>query len=185
MSPSGDHDDGMDLFGRIDDVLEDPLLRRFVDEVRLAADGTAPVPSPALRALLEGGAQALGAEADEGDELAARRRRRLRIPAAVAALSVVGKIALGGGIAAAATAATTGAAIAGVLPGPIESVVATVVETVTPFSIDTGRRADPVPTVTVTLPDGSVIVVPQSSAPDRDRGTAPGNSGTKPSNPGG
>ncbi|MDQ3980006.1 MAG: hypothetical protein M3314_10700 [Actinomycetota bacterium] len=66
------------------------------------------------------------------------RRRSLRLIPRLAGLGLAAKVGLGLGVAA---ASVTGAGAAGVLPDPAQEVVATVVDTVTPFHIpESGSR---------------------------------------------
>jgi len=61
----------------------------------------------------------------------------MKIQGFLAGLGVVGKVALGVGVAA---AATTGAGAAGVLPGPVQHAVAKAVDAVSPFSMPDGEH---------------------------------------------
>ena len=60
----------------------------------------------------------------------------MKIKGLVAGLGIAGKVALGASLAA---AATTGAGAAGILPGPVQHVVASTVDAVTPFHLDDGQ----------------------------------------------
>ena len=61
----------------------------------------------------------------------------MKIQGFLAGLGVVGKLALGVGVAA---AATTGAGAAGVLPGPVQHAVSKAVDAVSPFSMPDGEH---------------------------------------------
>lgn len=151
MSGRGDYSDEMRNHRHFDDDAidaivagdtSDEVLGPFVDDVAYAASGPAPVPSRLLATML-----ATGLSTENGD-LPARaasnvtgpatqaaglpkRRKRMPIPQFIAGLSLFGKVALGVGVAAAATG---GAGAAGVLPGPVQHAVASSVDAVTPFS---------------------------------------------------
>ena len=139
MSASGDYPGEMaphpfdeEPEDSLDDLLADPdgdpVLGPFVVGLRRLATDPEPVPSPALAAVLTHGAPAVEQPLDE---LAARRRSKLMAPIrTVAGLSLAAKVALGVGVAA---AATTGAAAANVLPGPVQDGVAEVVSVASPF----------------------------------------------------
>jgi hypothetical protein len=100
-------------------------LTSFVEDVRAAA-GAVPTPSPALAAALAAG----GISINDDPPVAMWRKLQMKIQAFLAGLGVAGKVALGAGVAA---AATTGAAAAGVLPEPVQHAVASAVNTVSPF----------------------------------------------------
>jgi hypothetical protein len=101
-------------------------LSSFVDVVRAASEAV-PTPSPALAAAIAAG----GISSDEVPTIAPWRKLNMKIKGFLAGLSVAGKVALGFGVAA---AATTGAGAAGVLPGPVQHAFAKATEAVTPFS---------------------------------------------------
>ena len=122
-------------------------LSAFVNDVRMSGEAV-PTPSPALAAAL-----AMGFSTDKGASaitparnvhgparqvsgLPKWRTLRMRIKGLVAGLGIAGKVALGATFAA---AATTGAGAAGVLPGPVQHVVANTVGAVTPFHFDDGQ----------------------------------------------
>ena len=157
MSDFDDYSDEMALNSRTDAAIEaviadpsnDPLFGAFIDDARLVASATVPAVSPALALLLANGASrpapvSASAEAIGGIASAtatattSSRRRKMPIPAFLIALPFAAKIALGVGVAA---AATTGAGVAGVLPGPIQNVVATTVSAITPFEITDGTTS--------------------------------------------
>ncbi|MFN8025673.1 MAG: hypothetical protein U0W40_04730 [Acidimicrobiia bacterium] len=120
-------------------------LTAFVDDVRsAAATGPDPVPSAALAHVLT-----RGFSTDEGDLPATAasnangsaqqtaglpkwRSALMKTSQFVAGLSMAAKVALGAGVAVAATA--TGA-VAGVLPDPVQHAVADAVGSVTPFEL--------------------------------------------------
>jgi hypothetical protein len=156
--------------GAIDDLLrrgDDGALSAFVADARRAAQG-APAPSAALAAMLAG-----SISTDKGDLPATAasnvngpaspaqaaglpkwRNIRMKVKGFLAGLGIAGKLALGAGV---AFAATTGAGAAGVLPTPAQHVFASTVDAVTPFSVPDGAGhgpktdgdlADPVTTTT-------------------------------------
>ena len=104
----------------------DAALSSFVDDVRTASEAVPP-PSPALAAAIAAG----GISSDEVQSIAPWRKFNMKIKGFLAGLSVAGKVALGVGVAA---AATTGAGAAGVLPGPVQHAFAKATEAVTPFT---------------------------------------------------
>lgn len=77
-------------------------------------------------------------------------RRSLRLIPRLAGLGLAAKVGLGLGVAA---ASVTGAGAAGVLPDPAQEVVATVVDTVTPFQIPEPSSSRP----TVDRPRGGTV----------------------------
>jgi|GEM_PF-3501804 len=117
-------------------------LMALVDDVRTAARGPAPIPSPALAAMLargvstETGAQPrtaasnVAGSAPQTAGLPKWRQKKMALKELIAGLSVAGKLALGASVAA---AATTTAGAAGVLPRPVQHVVSSTVGAVTPF----------------------------------------------------
>ena len=158
MSPLGDDGPEMPRHQPFDDDAIEALLAgttrdagladlaSFVADVRSSAEAF-PIPSPALAAAL-----ASGLSIDKGDLPATAasnvhgpapqvaglpkwRRLRMKIQGFLAGLGVAGKVALGASLAA---AATTGAGAAGVLPGPVQHVVASTVSAVTPFEFPDG-----------------------------------------------
>jgi hypothetical protein len=147
MSSDGDYEGEM-LWKRtinnaaIEDLLAgngtDPALAGFVADAHSVASGPAPPPSGVLASMLAPDISTSSAPATPSiEEVGAEpRRRRMPIPAALASMSLFAKLALGVGVAA---AATTGAGAAGVLPVSAQNVVANVVETVTPFTMDHGQ----------------------------------------------
>ncbi len=144
MSPRGD--DGREMpHGPFDDDAFDAALRgsphpdgepasfaSFVDDVRAAAEAVPIVPSAALAAALTHG---VSPSANEHQPV--WRKCKMKIQGFVAGLSVAGKLALGVGVAA---AATTGAGAAGVLPGPVQHAFSNVVHSVTPFDSSGGSN---------------------------------------------
>ena len=122
-------------------------LAAFVNDVRMSASAV-PVPSPTLAAALATGfstdkgasaitpASNVPGPARQVSELPKWRTLRMKIKGLVAGLGIAGKLALGASLAA---AATTGAGAAGILPGPVQHVVASTVGAVTPFHFDDGQ----------------------------------------------
>lgn len=120
-----------------------PSLAAIADELRGLAVGPVPDPTPQLAALL-----ADGFSAEEGDLPAAavlvapgampgaaapgKGTRRSRLAGFVAGLSAAAKAGLGAGV---AMASVTAVGAAGALPGPVQNVVATGLEAVTPFDL--------------------------------------------------
>jgi hypothetical protein len=111
-------------------------LGSFVEDVRSAAEAV-PTPSPALAAAL-----ASGISPQAPAPMPKWRKVSMKIKGFVAGLSVAGKIALGAGV---ACAATTGAGAAGVLPGPVQHAFSDAVSSVTPFEAPSGdhKSAEP------------------------------------------
>ena len=119
----------------------------FVSDVRMSAEAI-PTPSPTLAAALATGfstdkaaaaitpARNVHGPARQVSELPKWRTLRMKIKGLVAGLGIAGKVALGASLAA---AATTGAGAAGILPGPVQHVVASTVDAVTPFHLDDGQ----------------------------------------------
>jgi len=97
----------------------------FVADVRAAA-ARVPTPSASLAAAI-----AAGGISTYPPPVAKWRKFRMKIQGFVAGLGIAGKLALGVGVAA---AATTGAGAAGVLPDSVQHVVSKAFGTVTPFS---------------------------------------------------
>jgi hypothetical protein len=140
-------------------------LQAFVSDVRAAAAGPLPAPSPALEQVLtwglstdQGDLPATAAINANGPALQAAglpkwRSATMKMSRYVTGLSMAAKITLGVG---GALALTAGAAAAGVLPGPVQSAV----DAVTPFNGATGTGDT----------TASPSVPPGDSAP----GTAPG-----------
>jgi hypothetical protein len=144
MNRRGDDGSEMPRQDPFDDAAIDRLLSgqageemgdvaSFVGDARTAAEAV-PTPSHALASALATGILPVPAEAPQS----LWRKYKMKIKAFVASLGVAGKIALGIGVAA---AATTGAGAAGVLPGPVQHVVASAVDNVTPFEMpDPGKH---------------------------------------------
>jgi hypothetical protein len=109
-------------------------LSSFIDDARTAAEAIPP-PSPALAAALATGILPALAPAPQS----LWRKSKMKIQGFLAGLGVAGKLALGAGVAA---AATTGAGAAGVLPGPVQHAVASAVGAVTPFELPDGPHHD-------------------------------------------
>jgi hypothetical protein len=109
-------------------------LASFVEDARTAAEAV-PTISPALAAALATGILPVPAPVPQS----LWRKSKMKIQGFLAGMSVAGKIALGVGVAA---AATTGAGAAGVLPGPVQHAVASAVGTVTPFELPDGSNHD-------------------------------------------
>jgi len=167
-------------------------LAAFVSDVRVSAEAV-PTPSPALAAAL-----AVGFSTDKGARPATAasnvhgparqvsglpkwRALRMKIQGVLAGLGVFGKIALGASLAA---AATTGAGAAGILPGPVQHVVATTVDAVTPFHLPGDGQAQSgsgsedavgVPeTTTTTQPEVTSTTTDETSTTAHPTTTVPG-----------
>ena len=108
---------------------ESAALASFVEGVRAAA-GAVPPPSPALAAAI-----AAGGISTQPPSVAQWRKFPMKLKGFLAGLGIAGKLALGVGVAA---AATTGAGAAGVLPGPVQHAVAQAVSEISPFSMPDG-----------------------------------------------
>ncbi len=142
----------------------------FAQDVRFASRGPAPVPSPQLAALFEGGVLRSGFSIDKGDLLVTAASNvhgpapqaaglpnwRKETPMPLAFLSaLIGKIA-GAGTAAKAAIATTTAfatmtvagAAAGVLPGPVQGTVGGAINAISPLNVPTGDPAETVAAAT-------------------------------------
>ena len=163
MSPFGDNPHEMPNQPFDDDAIEAILagtsrddhlgdLAAFVSDVRMSAAAD-PNPSPALAAAL-----ASGFSTDKVFEPPKWRTLRMKIQGLLAGLGVAGKVALGASLAA---AATTGAGAAGILPGPVQHVVASTVGSVTPFHFpgddqgQSGSGSGEATGTTTTLPSAS------------------------------
>lgn len=140
MSPYGDDGDEMPRPDPFDDDAIDALLAgspraedgvaAFVDDVRAAARAV-PTPSPLLATAIAAGGISTPQRPVSQTPGPMWRKYRMKIQGFVAGLGVAGKLALGIGVAA---AATTGAGAAGVLPGSVQHAVAQAVGVVSPFS---------------------------------------------------
>lgn len=138
MSSFGDDGDEMPRPGSFDDDAIDALLAgtapggeaagvsAFIEDLRTAAEAV-PTPSPALAAAI-----AAGGISTHQPPVAKWRKLRMKIQGFLAGLGIAGKVALGVGVAA---AATTTAGAAGVLPDPVQHAVSNAVSAVTPFSL--------------------------------------------------
>lgn len=121
-----------------------PELSAFVAEMRSASVGPVPAPSPALSALFSHGvstekgdlpataASNVPGPARQAAGLPKWRKYTMAVKQFVAGLSIAGKLAMGVGVAA---AATTGAGTAGVLPAPVQHEFAKAVEPFVPFEV--------------------------------------------------
>src|SRR5690349_15473529 len=139
MSPRGDDGGEMPTHDPFDDDAIDALLSgnppstdqealaAFLGDVRASAEAV-PTPSQALAAAIAAG----GISTAVQPPTTKWRKLRMKIQGLIAGLGVAGKIALGVGVAA---AATTGAGAAGVLPGPVQHAFASAVHSVTPFDV--------------------------------------------------
>jgi hypothetical protein len=135
MSSFGDDGNEMPRPGSFDDDAIDALLSgsapagdpmaAFVEDLRAAAVAV-PTPSPVLAAAIVAGGISTHQPQD-----AKWRKLQMKTKGLLAGLGIAGKIALGVGVAA---AATTGAGAAGVLPGPVQHAFSKAVDAVTPFS---------------------------------------------------
>jgi hypothetical protein len=157
-----DDPDGPDLF-------TEAWLVPFAQDVRFASRGPAPVPSPQLTSLFEGGALRSGLSNDKGDllvtaasnvhgpapQVAGLPNWRKETPMPLAFLSaLISKITGMGTAAKAAIAMTTAfatmtvaGAAAGVLPGPVQGTVGGAINAISPLNVPTG---DPAQTVAAT-----------------------------------
>jgi hypothetical protein len=162
MSRRGDDGSEMPRHDPFDDAAFDRLLSgqsgpemgalaSFIADARTAAEAV-PAPSPALAAALATGI--LPVPAPVSQSLWAKFK--LKVQGFLGGMGVAGKIALGVGVAA---AATTGAGAAGILPGPVQHAVASAVGAVTPFELpdpgnhDGGDMTEPPVGVTTTTSD--------------------------------
>ncbi len=150
MSPAGDNGSEMPRPDSFDENAIDALLAgspagertalaSFVEEVRVAA-GAVPIPSPALAAAIAAGGVSTANPEAQQPPVAQWRKFPMKLKAFLAGLGIAGKLALGVGVAA---AATTGAGAAGVLPGPVQHAVAKAVSEVSPFSMPDGDHHGP------------------------------------------
>jgi hypothetical protein len=160
MTAPGDYPDEMPRTASLDErsieaILagdagaEHAAMTAFVAEMRSVSAGSVPEPSPALSNLFvhgflteNGDLSATAASNVTGPAPQAAgppkwRKYTMALKQFVAGLSIVGKLALGAGVAA---AATTGAGTAGVLPDPVQHQFARAVDPIAPFGI-----ADPQP----------------------------------------
>ena len=162
MNRRGDDGSEMPRHDPFDDAAIDRLLSgragaesgdlaSFVEDARTAAEAV-PAPSHALASALATGILPVPAPVPQS----LWRKSKMKIQGLLAGMSIAGKIALGVGVAA---AATTGAGAAGVLPGPVQHAVANAVGSVTPFefpdggSHDGGNVTEPPVEVTTTTSD--------------------------------
>ena len=123
-------------------------LHAFVLDVRTAASGPMPAPSPELEHVLTRGfstdkgdlpataASNADGPAQQAAGLPKWRSAQMKVSRYVAGLSIGAKILLGAG---AVFAATAGAGAAGVLPGPVQDAV----DAVTPFTGDAPEATPP------------------------------------------
>ena len=108
-------------------------LAAIADELRALANGPVPEPTPQLAALLANGFSAEeGDPATSGNDVPAKRNGRVALVRFLAGLSVAAKAGFGTGV---AMASVTAVAAAGALPAPLQNVVATGLEAVTPFDL--------------------------------------------------
>ncbi len=174
MSPVGDDGYEMPRPGSFDDDAIDALLAgtsrtgddaglaSFIADLRASAEAV-PTPSPMLAAAI-----AAGGISTVQPPGAKWRKFGMQIKGFLAGLGVAGKLALGVGVAA---AATTGAGAAGVLPGPVQHVMAKAVGDVTPFSMpdpahhgsNDGMLAGGEPTTTTAVEADTTTSVPKES----------------------
>jgi hypothetical protein len=116
-------------------------LLPFVEDLEKASQEPAPVVRPALALLLKEGFSPVNGAVVAGVPAPPRAVRRPVLRGAltrVAGLSLVAKVGLGAGVAA---ATTTAAGAAGVLPDPAQHAVAKVVSAATPFSFPDKAKA--------------------------------------------
>ena len=198
MSPRGDDVHEMPRRRPIDDQAVERILRgetagvdldglhAFVSDVRAAAAGPMPAPSPALEHVLtrglstdQGDLPATAASNANGPALQAAglpkwRSATMKMSRYVAGLSIAAKITLGVGC---AFAVTAGAAAAGVLPGPVQNAV----DAVTPFHGDgTGDTTAPPSTPPGDAASGTGTISGTGTGTGVATGDGPGT-GTPPS----
>jgi len=190
LSHLDDHQDEMLEDFTPDDLDGLPWLVPFAQDVRFASRGAAPVPSPELTHLFEGGALRSGLSIDKGDLLvtaasnvhgpapqaAGLPKWRKETPMPLAFFStLLSKLAGAGTVAKAAIATTTAfatmtvaGAAAGVLPGPAQGAVGAAINAISPLNVPTGEPAktvdaatDIVHNVIASVPT-SIPVVPPS-----------------------
>ena len=122
------------LTGRNGAADEIEPLALFAEDLGTAMSGPAPSPKSDLALLL-----AEGFSPETHDRPPARRTKKMLVPefltglaAKLAGMGLAAKLGLGVGVAAASVG---GAGAAGVLPGPVQDVIATAVSAVTPFEL--------------------------------------------------
>jgi hypothetical protein len=181
MSSFGDDGTEMPAPGSFDDDAIEALLAgsaaggdpmaSFVEDLRAAAVAV-PTPSPALAAAIAAGGISTYQPRD-----AKWRKLEMKIKGLLAGLGVAGKVALGVGVAA---AATTGAGAAGILPGPMQHAMSQAVDAVTPFSMPDpdhhagGQVASGDATTTTTVAEvTTTTAVKRVHEGDGDRGGKP------------
>ena len=152
MSSGGVHDSEMPTLPDDQWPADDPALAAFAEDLRLVAGGPAPEPRPGLVAVMQQGA-VVPSGAHTGS------RKKMLIKTLVG--SLVAKVAMASGVAA---ATVTAAGAAGVLPDPAQHAIATVVAAATPFSVpDPGGS-----TLQVTGPSTSGATTSTTLAGDDD-----------------
>ena len=119
-------------------------------------------PSPSTRT-----ARSVGAPPSRGTRNRNRRRFAMIFPALLAKFLSAGAVAQATAGAGAVVVVVTGAGVVGVLPGPVQDTVATVVETVTPLDLEGGDEAKKVVDGDGTGADAGVVpaATPTTSAP--------------------
>ncbi len=126
------------------DAGANPALTDWVREMRSVGTGPVPQPCAALSsAFLHGVSTGKGdlsataasnvtGPAPQAAGLPTWRKYKMAVKQFIAGLSIAGKLALGAGVAA---AATTGAGTAGVLPSPVQHQFARAFDTIAPFEV--------------------------------------------------
>ena len=123
---------------RPEQLPDEPLLTDVLDELRSWGAEPAPVPTAALASLLGDSAPTTAAPPSPAPVPSQRRRKMpvaqllTGLAAKLAGLGFAAKAAVGLGV---ASAAVTTAGVTGVLPGPAQNAVETVVEAVSPLQL--------------------------------------------------
>jgi len=130
------------LSGRAPELRPDLApLAQSIAEFRSAAHETVAAPSAELAARLQPTAPVQLSSHTQTQPASGAQRRRVTVFSWIAGLGLAAKIALGAGV---AVAATTGAAAAGILPPGAQHVFNTVVSSVVPVgNSDEGSTSDP------------------------------------------
>ncbi len=123
MSRDGVHENDMSKCTDDQWPADDPALAAFAEDLRIVASGPAPEPRPGLVAVMRQGAVPI-------ESPTAGRSKKMLVKTLLGTLAA--KTALGLGVAA---ASVTAAGAAGVLPGPAQDVVSSVVSAATPFEL--------------------------------------------------
>ena len=123
MSPDGVYENDMSKCTDDQWPADDPVLAAFAEDLRIVASGPAPEPRLGLVAVMRQGAVPI-------ESPTAGRSKKMLVKTLLGTLAA--KTALGLGVAA---ASVTAAGAAGVLPGPAQDVVSSVVSAATPFEL--------------------------------------------------